>query len=93
MTIDAEDMIWVAQWAGWGVSRFNPRTGELLQRIDVPAAQVTACAFGGPDLEDLYITTARRGIEGAALERQPHAGSLFHAKPGVRGVPSFRYAG
>lgn len=93
MTIDSEDMIWVAQWAGWGVSRFNPQTGELLEKIDVPSAQVTACAFGGPELEDLYITTARRGIEGEALDKQPHAGGLFVARPGVKGVPSYRYQG
>ena len=93
MTIDSEDMIWVAQWAGWGVTRFDPRSGEVLEKIDIPAAQVTACAFGGPDMTDLYITTARRGLDSDALQKQPHAGSLFVAKPGVRGVPSYRYAG
>ena len=93
MTIDAEDMLWVAQWDGWGVSRFDPKTGELLDKIEVPAAQVTACAFGGPELKDLFITTARRGIEAGDLEEQPYAGSLFHARPGVMGVRSNQYAG
>ncbi len=93
MTIDSEDMIWVAQWAGWGVTRFDPRTGTVLEKIDVAAAQVTACAFGGPDLTDLYITTARRGITGDDLDAQPHAGGLFVAKTGAKGVPSFRFAG
>ncbi len=93
MAIDSADMIWIALWSGWGVARFNPRTGELLQRIDVPAAQVTACAFGGPILEDLFITTARRGVEGDALAKQPHAGGMFHAHPDVTGVRSQRYAG
>lgn len=93
MTIDSAGMIWVALWNGWGVGRFDPRSGELLQRIDVPAAQVTACAFGGPQLDDLYITTARRGIEGAALAKQPHAGGVFHCRPNATGVRSQRFAG
>ena len=93
MTIDSEDKIWVALWAGWGVARFDPVSGELLEKIDVPASQVTACAFGGPSLDDLYVTTARRGLEGEALAKEPAAGGLFHAKVNVRGVPSSRFAG
>jgi sugar lactone lactonase YvrE len=93
MAIDSADMIWVALWNGWGVARFNPRTGTLLLRIDVPVAQVTACAFGGPNLDDLFITTARRDVEGDALARQPYAGGMFHFQPNVTGVRSQRFAG
>jgi sugar lactone lactonase YvrE len=93
MTIDSEDKLWVALWGGWGVARFDPMTGQLLEKIDVKASQVTACAFGGPELKDLYITTARRDLEGAALNDQPHAGGLFHRAVDVSGVPASAFAG
>lgn len=93
MSIDSEGKLWVALWAGWGVARFDPITGELLAKIDVPASQVTACAFGGPELKDLYITTARRDLVGDALLDQPHAGGLFHIHLDVAGLPAMAYAG
>lgn len=93
MTIDADGMLWIALWGGGCVGRWNPHTGECLTRIDVAARQVTACAFGGPDLTDLYITTARTGLPEADLARQPLAGGLFRARPGVAGVAAFEFAG
>ena len=93
MTIDAEDKLWVALWAGWGVARFDPISGDLLEKIDVPASQVTACALGGPNLTDMYITTARRDLTGSVLDDQPHAGGLFHAPVTVPGVNSSAFAG
>ncbi|NIP86316.1 MAG: SMP-30/gluconolactonase/LRE family protein [Planctomycetales bacterium] len=93
MAIDADDNLWVAHWNGGCVAAYDPRTGQTLARIDVPARQVTACAFGGPQLDQLYITTARIGQDEAALQAQPHAGGLFLAHPGVRGVPAVAYAG
>jgi sugar lactone lactonase YvrE len=93
MAIDSEDKLWVALWAGWGVARFDPTTGAVLERIDVRASQVTACAFGGPELKDLYITTARRDLQDETLNDQPHAGGLFHTHVEVAGVPSTAYAG
>jgi sugar lactone lactonase YvrE len=93
MTIDAEGMLWVAQWNGWQVSRWNPHTGELLGTIPVPVAQVSSCAFGGPNLDELYITTARVRQTAEALAKQPLAGGLFRAKPGVSGLPTHFYGG
>lgn len=77
MTIDAEGCLWIAHWDGWQVTRWDPETGDLLLRLPVPAARVTSCTFGGPGLRDLYITTARTGLSGAELEKQPLAGALF----------------
>lgn len=57
MTIDAEGKLWVALWGGYAVARFDPNTGALLEKIKVPAPHVTSCAFGGKNLETLYITT------------------------------------
>lgn len=93
MTIDAEGMIWVAHWKGGRVTCWDPRTGSLKQTIHVPASQVTSCAFGGPDLDELYITTARIGLTPEELVDQPHAGGVFRARPGVAGVEAAEFAG
>lgn len=92
-TLDAEGMLWTALWEGWGVARWNPTTGELLQRIRLPVARVTSCAFGGPDLATLYLTTASHGLSAAQRAEQPLAGSLFRVVPGVRGLRAPSYAG
>lgn len=86
MAIDAEDMLWVAFWGGWCVARIDPTTGSMLTKIELPAANVAACAFGGDDMQDLYITTARHGLSDTELSEQPEAGSLFLARPTVRGA-------
>lgn len=92
MSIDADDNLWVAMWSGWCVAKFDPRTGELLGKIELPVANVTACAFTGDNLDELLITTARKGNSDEELEKQPHAGSLFHAKVDVQGTtfPKFK---
>lgn len=93
MAVDEEGMLWVAQWDGWQVSRWNPATGVQIGAIRVPAARVTSCAFGGPNNDELYITTARTGISEESLASQPLAGGLFRVKPGVAGLPTYRYGG
>lgn len=93
MTIDAAGNLWVALWGGWGVVCCDPRTGKILEKIEVAASQTTSCAFGGPDLQSLYITSARNGLDAATLRNQPAAGGIFVARPGVRGVAAFAFAG
>jgi sugar lactone lactonase YvrE len=93
MTIDSEGMLWVALWGGGKVSRWNPADGRLLQTVDLPATNVTSCAFGGENLDQLYITTARTGLPPEQLSEQPLAGGLFRADVGVRGLPAFEFAG
>ena len=92
MTLDAEGYLWVACWGSSRVRRFDPE-GRLDREIVLPVTQVSSCAFGGPDLCDLYITTAARGLDAAALEREPHAGGLFRARPGVQGRPAHEFLG
>ena len=87
-TIDAEGMLWVALWKGHKVSRWNPVTGELLQVIDIPALNVTSCAFGGKNLDTLFITTASIGMKEIEKEMYPQAGNLFQVVPGVKGIPA-----
>jgi sugar lactone lactonase YvrE len=89
MTIDAEDKLWVAFCHGGCVVRFDPKTGEKLEQIDIPAVETTACAFGGPDLDRLFVTT---GIKKDADE--PDAGKVFVIDGlGVQGVEAFAYKG
>lgn len=91
MTIDENDHLWVALWGGSAVVNFDPETGELIRKIEVPAKNVTSCAFGDNDLETLYITTARENTSDKDLERFPHAGGVFKIRPGVKGVSAFYF--
>ena len=91
MTIDEEGMLWVAHWGGNKVVRWNPATGEMLQKIDVPAPHVTSCAFGGDNLSTLYITTAREGLSAEQLATYPESGGLFSVEPGVKGIPAYLF--
>ena len=92
MAVDAEGYLWVALWDGWGLRRYAPG-GSLDRSVRMPAGRITSCAFGGPDLGDLYITSARRGLTRAQLTEQPLAGSLFHLRPGVQGLPAHAFSG
>lgn len=88
MTIDEENMLWVGMWNGNAVIRFNPDTGEVLQTIEVPAHNVTSCAFGGENLDVLYITTASVDMTDEEQKQYPLAGSVFKVVTGVKGVKS-----
>jgi sugar lactone lactonase YvrE len=85
MALDAEGGVWVALWGGGAVHRYDA-SGALTERIELPAAQVTACTFGGATL---YITTSRLGLGEAA---EPAAGAVFAAETGVRGAPQHAFA-
>jgi sugar lactone lactonase YvrE len=92
LTVDAEDHIWIALWDGWAVHRYRP-DGTLDRVVELPVARPTSCAFGGEDLRDLYITSARMGLTAEALESQPHAGGVFVLRPDVGGRLPNRFAG
>ena len=92
MTVDAEGCLWIAFWDGWSVRRFS-RAGELLDRIEVPVAKPTSCVFGGPDLDRLFITSASIGLSRDEKAAQPHAGGLFVAEAGVRGIADTLFRG
>lgn len=93
MTMDEEGMLWIALFGGHGVSRWDPTSGAMLDYIEVPARNVTSCAFGGADLDELYVTSGRILLSDVELAGQPEAGNLFRVKPGVRGVPLPAFAG
>lgn len=85
MTADEEGLLWIAEWGGSKVSRWNPGTGERILTVEVSATNVTSCTFGGPQLDELWITTARSDLSDSELKLQPYAGSIFRAKVGIRG--------
>jgi sugar lactone lactonase YvrE len=93
MTIDAEDNLWVAFWGGWCVAQVDPIKKEVLRKVKLPVANVTSCTFGGQQLDELYITTARHGLSTDQLADQLHAGDLFVARPGICGLPSSPFPG
>jgi sugar lactone lactonase YvrE len=91
-TLDREGKLWIALWNGGGVTRWDLQTGQLLAKIETPGAlNVTSCAFGGPNLDTLYITSASDGVRPEDQAKFPHGGSLFVATPGVKGQPAFAY--
>ncbi|WP_230529979.1 SMP-30/gluconolactonase/LRE family protein [Microvirga roseola] len=82
MAIDAEGHVWVCHWGASRITRFGP-DGSVERIVPVPTSQVTKCAFGGPDLTDLYITTAAIGHD---PHIDPMAGHLFKVETGIRGL-------
>ena len=93
MTIDEEGNLWIALWGGARVGCWDPRSGKLLETVQVAAEHVSSCAFGGDELNELYITTAREGLDRDQLKGQPHAGGLFRVRPGVRGFAAAPFRG
>lgn len=93
LTVDAEGFLWSARWEGWKVVRHAP-DGTVEREISVPAGRVTSVMFGGPNLETLYLTTARVGFDPAKDgASQPHAGGLFACRPGVCGIAEVPFKG
>ena len=88
MCIDAEGMLWIALFGGGCVTRWDPVSGQRLERLALPCRQVTSCCFGGPHLDQLFMTTARREMDAAAIKAEPLAGGLFQADVGVKGLPA-----
>lgn len=89
MTIDEKGNLWIALWGGNAVGCWNPETGKLLETVNVPAKNVTSCAFGDEDLRTLYITTARDGNSKKELEKFPYSGGIFKIRTEVKGVKAF----
>ncbi|HYD95749.1 MAG TPA: SMP-30/gluconolactonase/LRE family protein [Noviherbaspirillum sp.] len=92
MTTDADGGLWIAHWGASMVTRHDPQ-GKILQTIELPCSQVTSCAFGGPDLRTLYITTAADGLSPQQLEREPLAGGLFALETDIAGLPANLFRG
>jgi sugar lactone lactonase YvrE len=91
LTVDSEGFVWSAHWGGYRVTRYDPQ-GHIERVVELPVGQVTSCVFGGPDLTDLYITSAWSGLTDDERGHQPLAGDLFLLKTDIQGQeePKFR---
>ena len=83
MAIDCEGMLWVALWGGYGVARYQPQTGRLLEFVPVPDRNVSCCTFGGENGNILYITTA--------MDEDGNGGYLYEWKADVKGPAPYRF--
>lgn len=88
MTIDEDGMLWAAHWGGGFVGRYDPSTGELLEKVLVPASQSSSCCFGGDDMQTLFITSASQGVPD-----EDKAGRVFYVHLPYRGVESYKFKG
>lgn len=89
LTVAADGTVWVAIWGGSAVHGYAP-DGSLIERIELPVPQVSACTFGGDDLGTLFITTSAQDMP---ADHGTEAGSVFAVTPGVRGIPVLPFAG
>ncbi|WP_170116523.1 SMP-30/gluconolactonase/LRE family protein [Devosia submarina] len=92
LTVDAEGFIWIAHWDGWCVTRYDP-TGQVERVINLPVPRPTSCAFGGPDMQTLFVTTARIRLSAAQLADAPLSGSVFAIDTGIKGLADPMFAG
>ena len=92
ITIDSEGFVWNAHWAGWKVTRYDP-TGKIEREIRFPVQNVTRCAFGGEQLDELYVTTAWYDMSEAERKAQPLAGDLFRVKTNIKGLEEPKFVG
>ena len=88
--VDRDGFVWNAQWGSSRVVRYAP-DGSVDLVVEVPASQPSCVAFGGADLNLLFVTTARDGLKGDALLRQPSAGNLFVYKTDTKGLPEAEF--
>jgi sugar lactone lactonase YvrE len=90
LTVDTNGCVWVALWDGGRVCRYTPH-GRLDQVVELPVSRPTSCAFGGPDLRTLFVTSARHGLTDRQLAEQPLAGAVFALPDLAQGVPAHRF--
>lgn len=89
-TVDAEGHVWIALFGGGRIERYAP-DGKLSASIALPCPNITKAAFGGDDLRTMLITTARKGMDLAALAANPLAGGVFTLRTGVPGLPQHTF--
>ena len=92
MAVDSEGFIWCAHWDGWCVTRYDP-DGKVDRVINLPVPRPTSCAFGGADMQTLFVTSARIRLSAAQLADAPLSGSVFAVETGIKGILNFKFAG
>lgn len=90
LTVDAEGNLWIGMWGGGQVVKYDPTSGELLERIKVPAPFVTTMVFGGKNMDEMFINTAKMNTD---LNEYPDAGGVFRVKMDVKGQYTYKFKG
>jgi len=93
MTCDMGGNLWIAMWGGAQVTQWNPSTAKLLEQVSIPAWLSSSCIFGGRDMNELYVTSARKDMSEADLKKYPFSGGLFKILTNVAGMPTFEFRG
>lgn len=91
MTSDLDGNLWIALWDGGAVSVWKPARGRLIRTIRIPALRATSCIFGGEKMNELYVTSARMGLNQEQLSKYPLSGGLFRLQTDVQGLPTFEF--
>lgn len=91
MTSDTQGNVWIALWGGAQITKWNPNTGQLLEKISVPALNTSCCAFGGKNMNELFITSARHGMSNEEIKKYPLSGGLFKVITNVEGMGTFEF--
>jgi L-arabinonolactonase len=92
LTVDSEGCVWSAHWDGWRIVRYDP-AGKVEREIPLPVQCPTSCAFGGPDLNELYITSAWTALSDAERKAQPLVGDLLRLQTDVVGQEESEFLG
>lgn len=91
MTSDTDGNLWIAMWGGAQVTKWNPGSGKLLGQVSTSALHTSSCVFGGRDMNELYITSARKNMSEADLKKYPLSGGLFKVVTNIMGMPTFEF--
>lgn len=91
MTCDMDGNLWIAMWGGAQVTQWSPSTAKLLEQVSIPAWLSSSCIFGGRDMNELYVTSARKDMSEADLKKYPFSGGLFKVVTNVAGMPTFEF--
>ena len=92
LCVDSDGCVWLAVLGTSSLYRYAP-DGSIGDIVELPTRQPTSCCFGGPDLDELYVTSAAVDMSEEQHAADPHAGGVFVLKPGVRGLPTDPFAG
>ena len=92
LIVDSEGFVWSAHWGGWRITRYDG-DGAIERQIKTPVANPTCLAFGGAEMDELYVTSAWFLLEEADRQAQPTAGDLFRIKTDVTGLEEPAFAG
>jgi L-arabinonolactonase len=92
LAVDSAGFVWSAHWDGWKISRYDP-AGQVERKVKMPVQRPTSCAFGGVNLDELYITSAWIRLTEVERQKQPLAGNLFRLKVEAKGMPAAKFLG